>query len=186
MASGGCPPLFCAHRTPTKPRQIGHLRAFLRSHLGHLSKSYEITETTETTETTDADLHKRQSSQSSQSSQWSHALSHCHGKTSPPPVTLRHQPQCASCRERRTKRAKGIGATKGMRTREARVLARPTRGGGLRLPWSRPVVSVVSVDSVDSVSTEMTGLLPRRNVRFVRVAVRGVGLPWVVAAVHVG
>lgn len=183
---GGVPPLFCAHRTPTKPRQIGHLRAFLRSHLSHLSKSYEITEITETTETTGADLHKRQSSQSSQSSQWSHTLSLCHGKTSPTPVTLRHQPQGASCHERQTKRAKGIGATKGMRAREARVLARPTRSGGLRLPWSRPVVSVVSVVSVGSVSTEMTGLLPRRNVRFVWVAARGVGLPWMVAAVHVG
>ena len=39
-----------------------------------------------------------------------------------------------------------------------------------------PVVSVVSVVSVDLVSTEMTGLQPRRNVRFARVAVRGVGL----------
>lgn len=174
---GVSPPLFCARRTPAKPRQSRHSGSFLRSHLSHLSKSYEITEITETTETTDADLRKRQSSQSSQLSQWARALSRCHGKTSPPPVTLRHQPQCASCRERRTKRAKGIGATKGMRTREARVLARPTRSGGLRLPWSRPVVSVVSVVSVDSVSTEMTGLLPRRNVRFVRVAVRGVGLP---------
>lgn len=162
---------------PTKSRQSGHLGAFLRSRLSGLSKYLEITEITETTETTGADLHKRQSSQSSQSSQWSHALSHCHGKTSPPPVTLRHRLQSASRHESRTKRAKGIGTTTGIRTQRIRVLVRPARSGGLRLPWSRPVVSVVSVVSVGSVSTEMTGLQPRRKVRFVRVVVRDVGLP---------
>src|SRR5690606_21080003 len=107
--AGGWRPLFCAHRTPIKLRQTGHLEAFLRSHLSHLSKSYEITEITETTESTGADLHKRQSSQTSQSSQWSHALSHCHGKASPPPVPLRHRRQGASRLENRAKRAKGIG-----------------------------------------------------------------------------
>lgn len=83
---------------------------FSRSRLSGLSKYLEITEMTETTETTGADLRKRQSSQTSQSS---HALSHCHGKTSPTPVTLCHRLQGASRHESRTKWAKGIGAAKG-------------------------------------------------------------------------
>lgn len=109
---GDNPPLFCARRTPAKPRQIGHLGMFSRSRLSGLSKYLEITEITETTETTGVDLRKRQSSQSSQSS---HAHSHCHGKTSPTPVTHRHRLQGASRHESQTKRAKGIGAAKGMR-----------------------------------------------------------------------
>lgn len=176
VASGGCPPLFCAHRTPTKPRQSGHLEIFLRSRLSGLSKYLEITETTETTETTGADLRKRQSSQSSQSSQWSHALALPRENLAATGHALSPTPERFPPRKP-GKCAKGIGTTKGMRTRRTRVLVRPTRGGGLRLPWSRPVVSVVSVDSVDSVSAEMTGLLPRRKARFVRVAVRDVGLP---------
>src|SRR5690606_20859606 len=161
------PPLFCARRTPAKTRQNGHSGSFLRSRLRCLSKYLEITEITETTETTGADLRKRQSSQTSQSS---HTLSHCHGKTSSTPVTHRHRLQSASRHESRAKRAKGIGTAVGMRTQRAWVLVRPTWSGGLRLPWSRPVVSVVSVVSVDSVSTETTGPLSRRNVRFVWAA----------------
>src|SRR5690606_31644735 len=109
---GDNPPLFCARRTPAKARQNGHSGSFLRSRLRCLSKYLEITEITETTETTGADLRKRQSSQTSQSS---HTLSHCHGKTSPTPVTLCHRLQSASRHESQTKRAKGIGAAKGMR-----------------------------------------------------------------------
>src|SRR5690606_13859255 len=154
---GVCPPAFlCAQNPRSNPRQIGHLGMFSRSRLSGLSKYLEITEITETTETTGADLRKRQSSQTSQSS---HTLSHCHGKTSPTPVTHRHRLQSASRHESRAKRAKGIGTAVGMRTQRAWVLVRPTWSGGLRLPWSRPVVSVVSVDSVDSVSTETTGPL---------------------------
>ena len=172
---GGQPPRFFVRAEPrSDPRQIGHLGMFSRSRLSGLSKYLEITEITETTETTGADLRKRQSSQASQSS---HVLSHCHGKTSPAPVTLCHRLQSASRHESRAKRAKGIGTAVGMRTQRAWVLVRPPRGGGLHLPWSRPVVSVVSVVSVDSVSTEMTGLLPRRKVRFVWVSARGAGLP---------
>lgn len=88
VASGGFVPRFFVRTEPLpKLRQSGHLGIFLCSRLSGLSKYLEITEISETTETTDADLHKRQSSQTSQ---WSHALSHCHGKTSPTPVTLRH------------------------------------------------------------------------------------------------